>query len=350
MPNPVLGVILHAIGGFAAGSFYIPFKRVQKWAWESYWLVGGFFAWIVAPWVVALIVCPDLGEILTRAPRESLFSAFGFGVLWGIGGLTSGLSMRYLGMSLGYALALGFCAAFGTIIPPIFNHEFGDLASKLSGQTVLLGVAVCLAGIAICGKAGVRKEGELTADQKQATISEFNFSKGLWIAIFSGVMSACWAYGLAAGEPIAELAKEGGTGDLWVNSPVLVVVAAGGFLTNFVWCIFLNRRNRTAINYTRGDGISLASNYLFSALAGITWYCQFMFYGMGSTKMGAYKFSSWTIHMAFIIVFSNMWALLLHEWKGTSRKTHNVVFAGIIVLILSTIVVGYGNYLGALSK
>ncbi len=349
-PNPFLGVVLHAIGGFAAGSFYIPFKRVRKWAWESYWLVSGFFAWIVAPWVVALLVCPNLMGVLTNAPVKSILLAFGFGVLWGIGGLTFGLSMRYLGMSLGYALALGFCAAFGTIIPPIFNHEFGDLVSKLSGQTVLLGVLVCLAGIAVCGRAGMRKEGELTTDQKQATISEFNFRKGLWIAIFAGVMSACWAYGLAAGEPIAKLAEGMGTGNLWVNSPVLIVVAAGGFLTNFVWCAILNYRNRTAINYIQGDRRSLASNYIFSALAGITWYCQFMFYGMGTTKMGAYKFSSWTIHMAFIIVFSNMWALLFHEWKGTSRRTHNIVFAGIIVLIASTIVVGFGNYLGALKK
>ncbi|MBP6963971.1 MAG: L-rhamnose/proton symporter RhaT [Armatimonadetes bacterium] len=348
--NPFVGVFLHAIGGFAAGSFYIPFKKVRKWAWESYWLVGGFFAWIVAPWVVSLIVCPDVMSVLSDAPANSLFWAFTFGVLWGIGGLTFGLSMRYLGMSLGYALALGFCAAFGTIIPPIFNGEFGDLASRLSGQTILLGVLVCLAGITICGKAGVRKESELTADQKQAAISEFSFRKGVWIAIFAGVMSACMAFALQAGKPIAELAVTHGTADIWKNSPVFIVVFAGGFMTNFVWCAILNCRNRTAVNYVRGDGASLASNYIFSALAGITWYCQFMFYGMGTTRMGKYDFSSWTIHMAFIIVFSNMWALIFREWKGTSRRTHNIVFAGIIVLIASTIVVGFGNYLGALKR
>jgi len=345
--NPFLGVFLHALGGFAAGSFYIPFKKVQKWAWESYWLVGGFFSWIIAPWVVSLIICPDVMGVLTNAPAKSLFWAFLFGVLWGIGGLTFGLSMRYLGMSLGYALALGFCAAFGTIIPPVFKGEFVDLASKLSGQTVLLGVLVCLTGIAICGKAGVKKEGELTADQKTAAISEFNFSKGLWIAIFAGVMSACMAFALQAAKPIADLAVAVGTDSLWQYSPAYIVIFAGGFLTNCVWCVTLNRRNRTAINYIRGEGISLASNYLFSALAGITWYMQFMFYGMGTTRMGDYDFSSWTIHMAFIIVFSNMWALLFKEWKGTSRRTHQIVFAGIIVLIASTIVVGYGNYLAS---
>lgn len=349
VPNPFLGVLLHAIGGFAAGSFYIPYKQVRKWAWETYWLVGGFFAWVVAPWVVALLVCPNLMYVLTHAPRGSVVSAFLFGMLWGIGGLTFGLSMRYLGMSLGYALALGFCAAFGTIIPPVFDKSIVGLATSLSGQVTLLGVLVCLLGIAVCGKAGVFKEKELSAEQKTATITEFNFGKGVWIAIFAGIMSACWAYGLTAGQPIAELAVKTGTGDLWKNSPILIVVAAGGFLTNFVWCVSLNIRNRTGSNYiSKAPGASQLVNYIFCALAGITWYFQFMFYGMGTTKMGKYGFSSWTIHMAFIIIFSNLWGLAFHEWKGTSRRTHNVVFAGIVILTLSTLVVGLGNYIGSL--
>ena len=347
IPNPFLGVMLHALGGFAAGSFYIPFKKVRKWAWETYWLVGGFFAWIVAPWVVALLICPNLIHVLTHSPTRSLLMAFGFGVLWGIGGLTFGLTMRYLGMSLGYALALGFCAAFGTIIPPLFDGSFVEMLMKHSGQMVLLGVLVCLTGITVCGRAGVSKERELSADQKTAVISEFNFRKGVWIAIFAGIMSACWAFAIQAGKPIAKLAVEQGTPDLWKNSPVFIVIAAGGFLTNFIWCAILNKRNRTAINYVQGSGASLATNYIFSALAGITWYCQFMFYGMGTTRMGKYDFSSWTIHMAFIIVFSNLWGLKFHEWKGSSRKTHNVIFAGILVLIASTVVVGLGNYIAS---
>ncbi len=347
MPNPFLGVVLHAIGGFASGSFYIPFKKVRKWAWETYWIVNGLFAWVIAPWVVAYLVCPNLMTVLREAPRSSVIWAYVFGVLWGIGGLTFGLTMRYLGMSLGYALALGFCAAFGTIIPPVFDRTIGSMASALSGQVTLLGVMVCLGGIAVCGKAGVFKEKELSDEQKTATIAEFNFSKGIWIAIFSGIMSACWAYGLKAGKPIADVAALMGTADLWKNSPVLIVVAAGGFTTNFIWCMFLNIRNRTIRNYVSGPASSQASNYLFSALAGITWYMQFMFYGMGTTRMGKYDFSSWTIHMAFIIVFSNMWALLFREWKGTSNRTHRTVFAGILILVASTLVVGLGNFIAA---
>ena len=349
-PNPFLGVVLHAIGGFAAGSFYIPFKKVQKWAWESYWLVGGFFAWIVAPWVVCILVCPNLIYVLTHSPVKSLILAFGFGVLWGIGGLTFGLSMRYLGLSLGYAIALGFCAAFGTLIPPIFDGTLAGMVFKQSGQVALLGVLVCLTGIAVCGKAGVWKERELSADQKSAVISEFNFRKGLWIAIFAGIMSACMAYGIKAGEPIAKVALQNGTNPLWQVSPVYIVIFAGGFLTNFIWCAILNCRNRTAINYIQGAGASQLANYVFCALAGITWYCQFMFYGMGTTRLGDYKFSSWTIHMAFIIVFSNLWALAFREWKGSSRRTHRAILLGIAVLTASTIVVGLGSYLQTLKR
>lgn len=344
-PNPFLGVVLHAIGGFAAGSFYIPFKQVKKWAWESYWLAGGFFSWIIVPWLVAILTCPDLLSVLRESPASSLLWCYFFGVLWGIGGLTFGLSMRYLGMSLGYALALGFCAAFGTIIPPIFHGQAGALLSSLSGEVTLIGILTCLGGIAVCGKAGVSKEGELSADEKKATIKEFNFTKGLWVAIFAGVMSACMAFGMEAGKPIATLAMKKGTASLWQNSPVYIPILAGGFTTNFIWCFKLNLRNRTGGDYISGHGASIFLNYLFAALAGTTWYLQFMFYGMGTTKMGRYNFSSWIIHMAFIIVFSNLWGLFFKEWKGTSRRTHSTVFAGILVLVASIVVIGVGNYL-----
>jgi L-rhamnose-H+ transport protein len=210
-----LGVFLHALGGFAAGSFYIPFKKVRNWAWESYWLVGGFFSWIIMPWLIAFLTVPGLLLILREAEIRSIFWCYLFGLLWGVGGLTFGLSMRYLGMSLGYALALGFCAAFGTIIPPIFKGVFGEMITRVSGLTTLAGVLVCLAGIAICGWAGVSKEGELSREEKKAAIKEFNFTRGLWVAIFAGIMSACMTFGIAAGKPIAQLAVDKDVRSLW---------------------------------------------------------------------------------------------------------------------------------------
>ncbi len=343
--NPILGVLLHAIGGLAAASFYIPVKRVRGWSWESYWLVLGVVAWLIAPWTVAFIKIPNLLEVLRSVPSEVLLRCYFFGALWGIGGLMYGLTMRYLGISLGVAIALGFCAAFGTLTPPIVEGTLLELLSKNSGIATLSGVLLCLAGIGICGIAGIRKEKELTEEQKQDTVSEFSFVKGVLVAIVAGVMSACMAFAITAGKPIAEAAIEHGAESLWSNLPVFIVAFGGGLTTNFLWCGYLNISNGTARDYLENSKGSQLANYLWCALGGVTWYLQFMFYGMGTTRMGQYDFSSWTIHMAFIIVFGTLWGLWLHEWKGVKPATTALVWAGIAVLVLSTVIVGWGNYL-----
>ncbi len=386
MNGPLLGVFYHWLGGLASASFYIPYRGVRRWSWETYWLVGGFFSWIIAPLALASLLVPEWWPTLRAAPGATLFWAYFFGAMWGVGGLTFGLTMRYLGIALGMAVALGFCAAFGTLVPPVFAGEFGKIVGTGSGQTILLGVAACLAGIGVSGLAGMSKERELSPAQKAATVKEFNFGKGMLVATFSGVMSSCFAYGLAAGKPLAELAKASllahGGSDLWQNLPVLVIVLWGGFTTNFLWCVLLNVKNRSGHEYLNrrqpdavmevsalegtmlspageqagqdaGDAAAstghapLLRNYLLSAAAGVTWYLQFFFYSMGQTKMGKYDFSSWTLHMASIIIFSTLWGIVLHEWRGTSRRTHLLIGIGLAVLVGSTIIVGYGNYLGA---
>jgi L-rhamnose-H+ transport protein len=344
--NVLLGVILHAIGGFASGSFYIPFKKVKGWSWESYWLVGGLFSWVIAPMIFGLLTVNDLFSILGSAPSSSILWCYIMGMLWGIGGLTFGLSMRYLGLSLGMSIALGYCSFFGTIIPPFWEGTLGTLVEANSGVMILLGLGVCLLGIAICGWAGVRKEKELSDEQKKETIQEFNFFKGMMVATFSGILSSCMAFGLAAGKPIAQLAIEHGTDPLYQNNAVLVIVLLGGLTSNLIWTVYLNFRNKSGKDYTNKE-TPLLSNYIFCGLAGTTWYLQFFFYGMGSSQMGRYDFSSWTLHMAFIIIFSNLWGLYFKEWKGSTRATLNIMLAGIAVVILSTIIVGYANYLSS---
>ncbi len=370
--NPALGVFFHWLGGLASASFYVPYRGVKNWAWETYWLVGGFFSWIIAPWILALTMTHDLMPVLHEAPASSLFWAYVFGVLWGLGGLTFGLTMRYLGMSLGMAVALGYTAAFGTLMPPIFRGVFvSEVLGTRSGRVILGGIAVCLLGIAFAGAAGVSKEREMSTEQKRASIKEFDLRKGLLVATFSGVMSACFAYGLAAGDPIKALTIEHGTPVLWQGLPVLVVVLAGGFTTNFIWCLILNLRNRTGYQYFESEirgkvparseepileavavereidiRTPMLANYLFSALAGTTWYMQFFFYTMGETQMGRYKFSSWTLHMASIIIFSTLWGIALKEWKGAGGRTKLLVAFSLVVLVSSTIIVGYGNYVG----
>ncbi len=341
----LLGIFYHAVGGFAAGSFYIPYSKVKNWAWEVYWLVGGFFAWILMPWLITFITVPDPRGLFAGLSPEMIFWPYFFGVLWGLGGLTFGLTMRYLGVSLGMAMALGLTAAFGTIVPPVYYGQVQSMFCTLSGGVTLAGVVLSLFGIAISGRAGTLKDKELGADAKKEGVKEFNLKKGILVAVFAGVMSASFAFGIAAGKPITELAVKQGTPVLFSNSPLFLFIMAGGFTTNLLWCLPLSLKNGTIGDYIKKGETPRLSNYMFSALAGITWYFQFLFYGMGTTKMGKVDFASWSIHMAFIIVFSTMWGLKLNEWKGSSPKTMRVVYAGLAVLILSTFIIGAGNYL-----
>src|SRR6266851_4034492 len=353
-PNPLVGVLYHWLGGLASGSFYVPYRGVKKWAWETFWLAGGFFSWIIAPWFFALLMTRDLLPVLHETPGMVIFWTFFFGLLWGIGGLTFGLTMRYLGLSLGMAVVLGLCAAFGTLIPPIFRGEFmTQVVGTASGRVILLGIFVCLLGI-------------------------------------------------AAADPIKALTIKHGTPDLWQGLPVLVVVLLGGFTTNFIWCVILNVRNKTGYQYftsisreantqdqdetiieTALDApsrevvehmpsartelrkqssvavedapapgsadrtrVPMLANYLLCALAGATWYFQFFFYSMGETQMGKYKFSSWTLHMASIIIFSSLWGIGLKEWKGAGVHAGRLLALALALLVGSTVIVGYGNYLG----
>ena len=359
IPNPPLGVVLHAIGGLMSAVFYLPYRRVKHWSWESYWIVGGVFSWIIVPWAIALLAVPNLLITLTNAPARSVFWSFFFGMMWGVGGATFGLTVRYLGFALGTAMALGYCAAFGTLLPPIFNGEFASVLKTSSGLIVMGGVGVCLLGIVISGCAGIAKERELPEKAKTASVKEFNFKKGVWVATFCGIMSACMSYGFAAGKPIAALAVTNGASDLWKNLPVLIIILAGGFTTNFIWCAVLNFRNKSLGDYLRREvqnteagtpaartvTVPLLANYLLCALAGTLWYLQFFFYGMGTTKMGRFDFSSWTLHMASIIIFGTLLGVYLSEWKGVSGRTHRLMLVGLIVLVSSTVVIGYGNYL-----
>ena len=342
--NPVLGVIFHGIGGAAAGTFYLPLKGVKQWAWESAWLVAGVFSWIIAPWCFALYLNPRLGEALVHAPGSALVLTLLFGMLWGVGGLTFGLSMRYLGLSLGYAVTLGFCAAFGTLIPPLFKGEFPQLLTSRGGWIVLVGVLICLAGIALSGRSGILRDQE----QGGSLPAEFNLVKGLWVAMFSGIMSSCMAFAFQSGKPIMDLATETGTPKVYANTAVLVVILLGGFATNALWCLVLNFRNRSFGDYLnrRQEKAPLVRNYTLSALAGVTWYLQFFFYSMGTTLMGPFDFSSWTLHMAFIILCGNFWGLILGEWRNTSGTARSWLAVGVATLLVSIMLVGWGNALG----
>lgn len=389
-PNPFLGMVYHWIGGFASATNFIPFRQIRRWSWEVYWIIQGFAAWIVAPTVLATIFVPHLWPIIGQAyhtDSRAIWYAFIFGALWGVGGITFGLAIRYLGIALGYAIALGLCAFFGTLVPPFihrvpptFQREIAIMAHATSGKVILLGVLICVIGVAVNGAAGYSKEREITPEEKaEAGERDYNFGKGISIAVLAGFMSSFFAFGLSAGKPLGDIAKAsllaGGHLDLWQNLPILIIVLWGGFLTNFVWSAILIFQNDSIRQFAGEPGINpmratpttgetladfdprdtstynrlapgaLFGNYIFAAMAGVIWYFQFFFYSMGQTKMGKYDFSSWTLHMASIIIFATLWGLVLREWRGTSRRTKLLVSLGLFLLVGSTVVVGYGNYL-----
>lgn len=339
------GLLLVMTGGLASGSFYIPFNKVKKWAWEVYWLVGGIFSWLIAPWVIAWLTIPSLSEVFGQAGLNQLLVPVVFGFLWGIGGLTFGLALRYLGMALGMAIALGLTAAFGTLIPPAFYGQLPSMMALLSGQVIILGVVLCLVGIGITGWAGILKDKEIQDDQKKASVKEFNLKKGLLVALISGLMNACFAFGIAAGKPVAEISVSLGANSVHQNNAVFVLILLGGLGVNGFYCIWMMIKNKSTSGIPYMSRKLIMHNLLFSGLAGTIWFLQFFFYGMGESMMGKYGFAAWSILMSSTIVFSNLWGLYFKEWKGVERKTMFIVIFGLLILVISTGVIGWGTYL-----
>ncbi len=345
----LLGVLFHSIGGIAAGSFYMPYLKVKGWAWESYWMVGGIVSWLILPPLAAWITVPGFAEIILASSNQILFFTFIMGILWGVGGLSYGLGIRYLGMSLGSSVVLGFCAAFGALVPSIYYNinptegkvSFTDMLGATGGQLVLLGVFICLTGIAIAGKAGMMKEDELSDEEKKKTVAEFNLLKGLIIAVLSGILSSFFSFGIEAGKSMADAAVAAGFDPLYQNNVTFVVILWGGLTSNFIWTTILSLRNKSYRDFTN-KSTPTSRNLLLASLAGSIWYFQFFFYGMGESKLGNGA-SSWILHMSTIILTANLWGIYRKEWKGVATKTKWTIAGGIAIIILSVVLVGIGN-------
>ena len=335
----LLGLLIIAVGSMGQSSSYVPIKKVKNWSWESFWLVQGVFAWLVFPYLGALLAIPEghsLGELLSAGDGAAWRATF-FGVLWGVGGLTFGLSMRFLGIALGQSIALGTCSAFGTLIPAMMIGT--DLFTG-EGLVLLIGVSVAIAGIAVIGYAGSLRAKNMTEEQKKAAVKDFALGKGLFVALLAGVMSASFNLGLEAAEPIRLKAIELGTNALYAGLPAILMVTAGGFVTNAVYCLYQNVKNKTLKDYTSVSASVWVNNLMFTALAGILWYSQFFgltlgksFFTEGSVMMAF----SWSILMSLNVTFSNVWGILLKEWKGAGSKTIAVLIIGMVILIFSLV-------------
>lgn len=337
--NTIIGLLIIALGSIGQSSSYVPIKKVKTWAWESFWLVQGLFAWLVFPYLGALLAVPEghsLLEILSSG-EGAAFKALCYGALWGIGGLTFGLSMRYLGVALGQSISLGTCSAFGTLIPAIMLGT--DLFTG-KGLILLIGVSIAIAGIAVIGFAGSLRSKNMTDEQKKAAVKDFALGKGLLVALLAGVMSACFSLGLEAAEPIKLAAINLGAQSLFAGLPAILLITAGGFITNAFYCFYQNIKNDTGKDYFGVSGGVFVNNVMFCALAGILWYSQFFGLALGKsylTEGSVMMAFSWSILMSLNVTFSNVWGILLKEWKGAGSKTIAVLVLGMLILIFSLI-------------
>jgi L-rhamnose-H+ transport protein len=345
-PNPILGVTIFVLGGLAGAVFYLPLKKVKNWAWECYWLFWAVFALVVVPLILAFATSPNWSSVLQQAPSKEVWYCYLCGAAWGFGGLTWGLMIRYLGVGLGLALGCGLCSAAGTVVPPMLKGQFSQLFHTSSGCASLAAAVVSLVGIILVGMAGMSKENELPEEVKKKTVAEYNFRKGIMIAVFSGIMSAGMSFGLQGGPEIQKLAAivQPPTALAWQGMPVLVVVLLGGFTVNALWCLFLNAKNKTFGDYAKKDA-PIPGNIILGAIAGAIWTCQFIAFKTGEPKMGSLSYVGWAVLMASQIMFSGILGLMLGEWKGTSGKTRGLLFAGLAVLLGSAVIAGYSGFL-----
>ena len=331
----LLGLLIIAIGSFGQSSSYVPIKKIKSWEWENFWLVQGIFAWLVFPLLGALLAVPEGGSLFSLLSSGGALKAIVYGVLWGIGGLTFGLSMRYLGVALGQSISLGTCSAFGTLFPALMAGT--DLFHG-EGLVLLLGVCITLAGIAVIGYSGSLRSRSMSEEEKKAAVKDFALTKGLLVALLAGVMSACFALGLDAGSPIKEAALSANVNPLYAGLPVILLVTFGGFLTNAAYCFWQNIKNGTTKDYFKVSPSLFINNVLFCMLAGVLWYSQFFGLEMGKsffTDNAVLMAFAWSILMSLNVVFSNLWGIILREWAGADRKTLVALGIGLLILIFS---------------
>ncbi|WP_299230182.1 L-rhamnose/proton symporter RhaT [uncultured Bacteroides sp.] len=331
----LLGLLIIAIGSFGQSSSYVPIKKIKSWEWENFWLVQGIFAWLVFPLLGALLAVPEGGSLFSLLSSGGALKAIVYGVLWGVGGLTFGLSMRYLGVALGQSISLGTCAAFGTLFPALMAGT--DLFHG-EGLILLLGVCITLAGIAVIGYSGSLRSQSMSEEEKKAAVKDFALTKGLLVALLAGVMSACFALGLDAGSSIKEAALSANVNPLYAGLPVILLVTFGGFLTNAAYCFWQNIKNGTTKDYFKVSPSLFINNVLFCMLAGVLWYSQFFGLEMGKsffTDNAVLMAFAWSILMSLNVVFSNLWGIILREWAGADRKTLVALGVGLLILIFS---------------
>jgi L-rhamnose-H+ transport protein len=345
-PNPLIGTGLHAIGAMSASSCYTPQTKVKNWSWGTFWLVQAFFAWIFVPLMAGWLTVPGFFGILHNAPSHVFWGAFLLGALYGFGGMSFGFSIKHIGYSLTYTIAIGISAVLGTLTPLFFYGGLTEYFTRPGSAVIITGMLLSVVGVGLCGWAGFKKENDLQKLEGQQI--RFKMSPGLLLAIIAGVLSAVFNISLEHGQPIADMAAKNGAGNFEGNAK-MIVSTSGCFVVNFIWFIVLGIRQKTLREFKVSEGISrsqLVKNTLWSALAGTLWFVQFLFYGLGHVQMGNYRFISWVLHMSMLIFFSYVVGMIMKEWKRVSRRTYILLVIALLTLIVSFVIMAYGSYIG----
>ncbi len=339
--NVLLGILLIATGAFSSGSFAVPFGKIKGWKWETYWMVFSIGAYILFPLTACLVFAPDFIQIIRASSSETVLAVFLLGAVYGVGNLSFGLALRYLGLSLGYALSLGLMLAIGTLIPPMIDGRLTVMMQGSGGTLLIWGIVVACAGIALSAWSGILKDKKVSDAKKQESIGEFNLAKGAMAAVLVGITGSAMALGFEQGLPISDMAAQMGVDPLFTMMPVLVVLFSGTFITTIIWCVYLGIKNHSLKDYSSASSNrTLTFNYLFGMLAGILWFGQFIVYGMGKSKMGPFTFTSWGILMALTIVFATVWGLIRKEWKGAPTKVYVLMILSLIIIIAASFMIG----------
>lgn len=347
--NLLAGIGLHFTGAFSASVCYTPQKKTKGWSWQTYWLMQASICWLILPLIVAYLTIPQLQQVLTEAPASAMTSSFCWGMLYGIGGTAFGLAIRYIGFSLTYAISVGISCVLGTLLPPLYEGKLAAILQGSGGNVIITGIAAGAIGIIFCGWAGRLKEKDYEDQQKKKT--GYSFSIGIVLCILAGILSAFYGFALFRGQPIADVAAKYGAGHFQGNV-IYIFSNTGAFVTTALYCIYLHNKQKTWKEYTTilpentDNAKWLGMNYGLAILTGILWYTQFFFYGLGHTRMGAYKFTSWAIHMIMLVLISAVIGIMLKEWTGVKKHTTRMLTFALIVLVAAVLIITYGNYLG----
>lgn len=334
------GILIIAIGAFSSGSFSIPFDKVTKWKWENSWLTFSVFAYLIVPLIICMVVAPDFVSIYKIIPSGNLWLIFILGAVYGLANLTFGLSLRYLGVALGFCISLGLMMVIGTLLPPFIDGRLGKMFEGNGGILLISGLVVSCAGIGITAYSGILKGRKIESLKGLKANADYNLRKGLSAALFVGVTGSSMSLGFEQGKLIAEETAKTGTPELFAKCPVFVLFFAGSLLSTLIWCIYLAIKNKSLGDYYQGEPKTLTVNYTMCAIASFLWFINYIFYGMGTSKLGEFSFIAWGILMSLTIVCATVWGFFRGEWKGIDFKIKGLVWIGLAVLITASFLIG----------